>query len=172
MIIIFEGADETGKTNIAEKLAKLHGFSYFKNHQEHKNFTSDSFKNTAFIEAGYLIDLLKQINIPNGIILDRHMPSEWVYSKVYDRETNDSAIWEVDKQLANLNAVMIYCYKQHYEKFDDEIIKFDDIENIKSKYQEYLKHTKIPTLQLETTDENLDREVAEIENFLKDEGIL
>lgn len=168
-IIILEGPDRCGKTEIGKSLAKKRGLSYFKNHNEHKSFTTKTFLNTAFIEAYYLIDMLKQIQFGRrGIILDRHMPSEYVYSTVFNRETDDDGIWTVDTQLSMLGATIIYCYKDYYDDYGDEIIDVAFIDKIKTTYLEYFERTEMPVLYLNTTDEDLERELSEIEEFLSE----
>jgi thymidylate kinase len=113
-IIIFEGPDRCGKSEIGTALAKHLGLSYFKNHAEHDNFSNENFLSTAFTEAFYLLDMLKQVEFKeNGIILDRHIPSEWVYAKTFERETSEALVFKVDEELAKLGAVIIYCYKDH-----------------------------------------------------------
>lgn len=172
-IIIMEGADVTGKSEIGSALANQFGLAYFKNLAEHQSFSDLTFSQTAFVEANYLLCLLKQVEIKeNGIVLDRHIPSEYVYSKVFERETNEDEIWEIDRQLAELGAVIVYCYKDEYKDFDDEVIKFERIEQLKDTYQEYFNKTNMPVLQLNTTDENLERELNEIIPFLKDKEIV
>jgi thymidylate kinase len=166
-IIIFEGPDLCGKTEIGKALSKELKMSYFKNTAEHNSFREDSFTQSAFIESNYLFSLLNQINFPdNGIILDRHMPSEYVYSKVYNRKTNFDLIWETDNKFANLNTTIIYCFKTKYKDFNDEVISFDKIEKIKEMYEDYFSKTKIKVIRLNTTDENLEREIKEIKEKL------
>jgi thymidylate kinase len=166
-ILILEGPDRCGKTEIGKALSKQYFMSYFKNHREHENFTNQTFLGTAFVEAAYIIDMLKQVEFKDfGIIFDRHMPSEYVYSKVYNRPTHEESIWKIDKELADLGAVILYCTKTTYKEFEDEVITLDKIETIKQYYEEYFKHTKMRVIRLDTTDENLEREIYEIGNHL------
>lgn len=166
-IIIFEGPDGVGKTEIGKALAKQRDLSYFKNHSEHHNFTNKKFADTAFVEASYLISLLQQVKFSeNGIILDRHMPSEWVYSQVFNRQTDREAIWKYDQQFSMLGAVIVYCFKDYYKEYDDEIIDHHHIEQIKELYEEYFQQTEMPVLHLNTTDHNLGNQLDEINEFL------
>lgn len=166
-IILFEGPDLCGKTEIGKELSKQLKLSYFKNNTEHDNFRNNTFLQTAFVEAYYLIDMLNQVEFKeNGIILDRHIPSEYVYSKVYDRPTHEESIWKIDEILAGFGATIIYCTKTHYKNFDDEVITLDKIEHIKYFYEEYFAKTKMPVIRLDTTDENLEREISDIKKGL------
>lgn len=166
-IIIFEGPDLCGKTEIGKELSKQYKLSYFKNNCEHENFRNNNFLGTAFVEAFYLLDMLKQVEFKeNGIILDRHIPSEYVYSKVYDRITHEESIWKIDEELADLGATIIYCTKTHYKDFNDEVITLDKIEHIKYFYEEYFTKTKMNVIRLDTTDENLEREISDIKKGL------
>ena len=76
-------------------------------------------------------------------------------------------IWNYDERLANLGAKIIYCFKDKYTHFNDEVISEDRIDEIKYNYHRYLYQTKMPYLKLNTTDEDLDRELKEIMKWLK-----
>lgn len=162
-VFIMEGPDSCGKTEIGKELANVYNMSYFKNIREHKNFISNNFINSAFVEAFYAINLLKQVQFKeNGIIFDRHIPSEYVYSKVFNRETNEEVIWHIDDELANLGAVTIYCYKDFYNTYNDSLIELSRIEELKREYENYLIQTSMDFCRLNTDDENLSRQITDL----------
>lgn len=166
-ILVIEGPDLCGKSEIGQALSHQYFMGYFKNKTEHNNFKNNTFLQTAFVEADYLLSLLKQVEFKDfGIILDRHIPSEYVYSKVYNRQTDEEAIWKIDRELASMGAVILYCTKTEYKKFDDEVISLDKIETIKKYYEEYFTKTKMRVIRLDTTDENLEREIYEVGGHL------
>ena len=166
-VIIFEGPDKSGKTTIAKELAKRYNISYFKNYSEQSNFVDKSFTQSAFIEANYLINILNQVEIKNNtIILDRHMPSEYAYSKTFGRKTNESLIWEYDEKFLKYSTVIIYCYKNDYSEYTDEVVDMNQVNKLKKYYDEYLDKTKLKTLKLETSNEDLSSQINEIHKFI------
>jgi thymidylate kinase len=163
-IIIFEGPDRTGKSEIGQTLADVLNIAYFKNPNEHNNFkeynTLDAFR----YDTKYILSLIQADVFKNsGIILDRHFPSEYVYAKVYNRKTDENLIWHYDNEFAKLNATIIYCYKSTYDDFSDELISENDIKNIRNVYEnDYLKNTKMNIIKLETSNENLQEQISYI----------
>ncbi|MFV2014778.1 MAG: hypothetical protein ACC656_05085, partial [Candidatus Heimdallarchaeota archaeon] len=135
-IILFEGPDRCGKTKIAKELAKILNLEYFKNFKEQINFTAKNTLDAFRYETHYLLQLLQNVKFgTNGIVLDRHFPSEYVYAHAYDRETDDHLVWWFDTEFAKLGTKLIYCYKSKYKKFDDEVIKLEEIKNIRNQYE-------------------------------------
>lgn len=164
MIIIFEGPDRTGKTEIAKALARRLRFPYFKFELEGNGFREqDFFNNLTTYSLPFFTSFLKQTQ-PN-VVIDRFYPSEVVYSKVLGRGYNSAIIEQADHELARLGDVfMIVCTKQEVSEEDEHIDK---------KYYEALAYqykfefpSVIQTLQLDTTDEDLDSQLSEIISFL------
>lgn len=164
-IVIFVGADNSGKTTIAKALKDHTGYQYFKNPIEHQRFISgESFFKRELEHSGPLtLEIIRQCKFDGGgIILDRYTPCEWVYSKVYSRYTNDSVIWDIDSKLCDMNAIIIYCYKTEYSNYSDEIIEESKIPFINKYYMDYLNISKCKSLQLDTTDQDLNSQISKI----------
>ena len=108
-VIIFDGPDGCGKTNISAALSDLMGIPVFKNEFEWDYFDVKS-KNDYFINAikyqhPYLLSYIKQSG--SSIIFDRAHPSEFVYSKVFSRKTDLDALRMCDDMSAVLGAKII-----------------------------------------------------------------
>jgi thymidylate kinase len=162
-LIIFVGPDMCGKTEIGKALAKRMKFQYFKNHSEHKRFKNEDFVNELKHCGPLTIQMYEQIEFEgNGLILDRFTPCEWVYSRVYGRATDEELIWELDNKLAKLEAVIVYCYKDSYKNFEDEVVKEKDIQKIKDEYEKYFKKSKLKVIRLNTTSEDLSEQLREL----------
>jgi len=162
-IIIFIGVDNSGKTTIAQKLSNEIGIPYYKKENEKSLFNNRDL-NILFSEAFYMYSFLDKTGY--SIIRDREYPCEFSLSKVYQRETREDLIWELDNKYFNLNTFFIFCYKDEYKNFSDELISFDKIEEIKNKYEEFLSLTKNKYLKLNTTDENLENQLLKIKEFI------
>jgi len=162
-IILFIGPDNSGKTTIANALSKKVNIPYYKKENEKDTFYKKDL-NVLFSEAFYMFSFLK--NTGYSIIRDREYPCEYVYSSVYNRETNVDLIWELDSKYSTLNTKIIYCYKEKYIDFSDEVVQLSKISELKSYYEIFLKKTKNNILKLDTTTEDLDSQLVSILNFI------
>lgn len=167
-IVIFDGADGCGKTNMALELSKLTNIPYFKNVDEHKYFINN---NSYFINAITYVDTYFTSYLESAkeasIILDRSWPSEWIYSKVFKRPTNDSILNSLDLRHSKLGTKIIIPFKTELKKIVDKYkIINDNINNLMTMSIEFSKWTKCDCLLLNTNDENLDKEMEEIINFI------
>lgn len=163
-ILLFEGPDRCGKTEIGKEIAKVLDLEYFKNFKEQINFSANNTIDAFRYETHYLLQLLQNVKFGKyGIVLDRHFPSEFAYAHAYNREVDDHLVWWFDTEFAKLNTKLIYCYKSQYKKFDDEVIKLEEIKNIREQYEtRYLPLTSMEVIKLDTSDENLEEQVKTI----------
>ena len=153
MIIIFEGHDMTGKSNIAKQLAKELDIKIFKNKRD-KSRWWDS--NIDTIYAGdIIVQMLEQLKI--NLILDRFHGSEYAYARAFNRPYCENNIWVLDKRLAKINTIIIYCYKtkKYYKKDDHDITNIKYYNKIKKEYVNFLKHSECRILKICTNNENL-----------------
>ncbi|MAE81760.1 MAG: hypothetical protein CMB80_03410 [Flammeovirgaceae bacterium] len=170
-IIIFEGPDGCGKTNISMALSKILDIPYFKNRAEWDFFENDPayFKNCLTYGAPFLLSYLQQSQA--SVIEDRGHPSEWVYSRVFNRETNEKVLELVDQKYADLGAKIIVPVRSDYTGVVDQFdsVNAEKLDRIHDVYTEFLKWTACETLVINVDDENLDRELNEIMHFLGEE---
>lgn len=118
MIIFMEGADRVGKTNIGQALAENLRIPYFRMGSQHDNWRKGKFKEALEFDQSYLLEFVKQTGC--SAIIDRAWPSEWVYSRVYGRETNQELLESLDKQWAELGAWIVIPMRYSFEKADDD----------------------------------------------------
>lgn len=170
-IIIFEGPDGCGKTNIAAELSRRLNIPVFKNDQEWSHFgTQDAaeyFRLTAKYSYPFALSLIRQTGL--SVIFDRAHPSEWAYSRVFNRQRCDDLISRGDELCAELGAKIIIPLRSDYSKVYDEYgVQPAHLQALDGLYREYANSvTKCPSLLLNVDDEDLDREVSEIMNFLE-----
>ena len=102
-VIIFEGPDGCGKSNIAQALSDHLGIHTFKNEAEWEHFPkgekTDYFLNAIRFAHPHLLEYFRQTK--TSVILDRAYPSELVYSKIFNRETDMSALRYCDDLCAS-----------------------------------------------------------------------
>lgn len=168
-IVFFCGPDRCGKSEMSKELSKRLGLPYYKASTEHSGFVSnqDRFILDIRYSCPARLDLLKQIG--TGIVYDRGYPCEWVYSRFFNRQTDESAIWWLDDQYANLGAKIIIPVRRSYTGIVDDLNpSIDEIKlsELTSLYGEFSKKTKCEVLELYVDDENLERELIDIMSFL------
>ena len=173
-IIIFDGPDMCGKTEMAQELSSRLGIPYFKNEGEWDFFEKDPkyFANCVRYGATFFCSFLRQSGY--SVIMDRGHHSEWVYSQVFDRETNLSALTAVDKAFAALGAVVIVPFRTSYDGLVDqfEAVTPKRLREIDKKYKKIQEWTACEVFFINVDDEDLEREMTDILGFLQDRGLV
>jgi hypothetical protein len=169
-ILLIEGPDNNGKTHIGQKLSQMLEIPYFKNTDEWGAFLKkpEYFVNTLNYAEPFFLNYLKQTKA--SIILDRSYPSEWVYSKAFNRKTDMHQLQRVDEAYAELGAKIIICHRTDYTNQVDELfpeqIDSSKLVDIDELYNQFAVWTKCKLLRLNVDDENMSREIADINTFL------
>tara|TARA_B100000161_G_C33533483_1_gene407261 strand:+ start:591 stop:1118 length:528 start_codon:yes stop_codon:yes gene_type:complete len=170
MIVAFIGPDMTGKSNIASALSKDIGAPVFKNTGEWKTElgSEDYFVNLLRFGGPFLMDFMKQTK-PN-VILDRFYPCELVYSRAFNRQTDLKAIAWMDNEFSKIHGKFIICLKRNYEGLVDDVypdqLPTEKLIELNDFYKDFYSTTKCESLILYTDDMDIDRQVADIKQFL------
>ena len=169
-IILFDGPDGCGKTNISAALSAKLGIPVFKNEFEWAHFgkvsAEEYFDIAITYQHPYALSLIKQTGM--SVIFDRAHPSEWAYARAFGRRLHDDAVAESDRVSAELGAKLIIPVRSDYSKVYDEYgVKEDQLIQLDLLYREYANITQCDCLVLNVDDEDLDREMTEIMNFLE-----
>jgi len=172
-IIILCGPDRCGKTEIGKELSRVTGIPYFKAISEHDSYlSSKASKREAFLnQLRYadprVFDILKQTG--HSIIFDRAFPCELVYSKVMGRETDMTMLTHMDEMWASINVKIILCQRTSYVGIVDDIdsdIESHMLNELHREYNEFVEWSKCEVYKLNVDDEDLDREVKEVLEFI------
>lgn len=168
-IIIFEGPDRTGKTEMSIELSKRLNIPRFKNSREQKFFKTDPgyFVKALKYADPYFVSFLKQTQ--TSVIIDRSFPSEFVYSRVFDRETDNDMLRMVDTMYADAGAIIIVTHRTSYEGInDDQFAEIDSavLKKLSMCYDDFIAWSSCKVLKLCVDDNNIDREMKEIMTFL------
>jgi hypothetical protein len=169
-IIIFCGADMTGKTEISKALSKKLDIPYFKASTEKNNFkkSPEFFINEMRYADPRMIDIIKQTGL--SLIMDRGFPCEWVYSHAFNRETDNTATFKSDKEFSKLGAKIIICYRNYYDGLIDpdrpDLLIPSKLLEINDLYFKFTKISSCETYCLNVEDENIERELNEILSFI------
>ena len=170
-VIIFDGPDGCGKTNIGQALSKAMGIPYFKNDAEHRFFRSDPHY---FVHAVRYVDTYFTSYLENtgaSIILDRAWPSEWIYSQALDRGTDMDVLRSLDDRHTKLNTMIISPFRssyagvnEQYEEVKDRLVVIDDL------YRQFTDWTNCHVLRINVDTEDLQHQLREILDFIQVAG--
>ena len=161
-IVIYDGPDSCGKSEMAKELSRRLGISYFKNADEHRYFLKDPsyFLNAIRYVDTYFTSYLESSGA--SIILDRAWPSEWIYSQALGRKTDFDLLRELDNRHAKLGTVIVIPSRSSYVKMRDDYESINNnIDTIDTLYHEFAIWTKCIVIKLNVDDEDMDREMRE-----------
>ena len=146
-VMIFEGPDGTGKSSIAKFMSEHFSIPYFKFNAEHHYWRQKSFKTALEFDQPMMLQYLQQTR--NDLIWDRAWPSEWVYSQVFNRETNGKLLSELDKAYSEMGIWIIIPMRDSYENVrPDEIIPKDKIIQIHGMYESFCSWSQCATMRI------------------------
>ena len=135
-LIIFEGPDGCGKTNIAAEVSLMVDIPVYKSGLENDMFFD---KNAQYLTLKYgnyeMINLLDVTNA--SVMFDRFFPSEWVYSQVFKRNSDLDLVLKYDKMWNNLGGKIIWLDKPFMD-VEDELVPQSRYNDLREKYREYM----------------------------------
>lgn len=153
-IIVLDGPDGCGKTNIAQGLSLEHKIPYFKMPHEKDNWRSkdpECWTQELVYGERRQIELLKQTKM--DVVIDRAYPSEWVYSKVFDRYTDIGTLEQCDVAYARMGAYIVIPLRHDYSKCrKDDLVPMERMQEIHDRYLEFTKWTKCSCIVIYTDD--------------------
>ena len=169
MLIIFDGPDGCGKTTIAKEFVRQHPeISYFKNTSEHntiKTHTHEQLKLIHSVQIELFLSMIKQINC--SVLADRSYPSEIVYSRCF-RTIDEDYAKKIDEEHAKIGVKLVFFIKEDHLLNDDEDKLFDNdsLRCIKQGFLQFAKETKCQNIIINTSDENLQKQIETLNNFI------
>jgi thymidylate kinase len=162
--LIIEGVDGTGKTTIANALAPYLNAHVYKSGREHKLFGEKNAQLNVLKWAVY--EQLKMVELCEiDIIFDRLFPSEWVYSKAFNRESDNNLVLSYDRWWNKLGGKIVFLTKSNNTK-DDEIIDKEKYAEIEALYAKYAEESTCDVLVLDTSDEDIAVQINKILEFI------
>jgi deoxyadenosine/deoxycytidine kinase len=172
-VVFFVGPDMCGKTEIAKATAASLDVPYFKASSEHDSYLSSKvtrrevFLNQLRYADPRVFDVLKQSGY--SLVFDRGFPCEWVYSRVFNRETDLTMLQHMDEMWSTIDARVVFCHRSSYEGIVDDLdskITAQVLRDIHVEYENFFVWSKCRHLSLNVDDEDLTREVADVTRFL------
>lgn len=173
MIILFEGFENTGKTEISTELSRLLEIPRYKDTREHKCFSGKSSysQELSLVHETYKILSYFDQGIIKNVILDRDYISEYAYGKIYrpkqyDKYDCENYIWAYDNWYFLNNLYTIFCYKNKYNGYSDPLVQLSDKDKVDKRYLEFFNKTVNKTLMLNTESEDLVDQTFKISKWL------
>lgn len=170
VVVIFDGPDRCGKTNISKAFAWRYGIPYFKNESERTYFDvpdTTYFTNATKYIDSYMASFL--LKTGTSVILDRAWPSEFAYPRVFNRKQDMGILREIDRRWSWLDTRIVITHRSSYVGICDQVhdrITSDKLQLLDEVYHEFADWTMCKTLLLNVDDEDLTRELSLVENFV------
>ena len=158
-IIILEGHDQGGKSHIAAALSKELGIPVFKVQRDKYNWDKNA--NLAY-GTEQITQFIEQSKC--SVILDRFMPSDFMYSRLFDRDVDYDKIWELDLRFSQMNTLLVICYKNEENQIDDiedkDFVNKSQYNEMTKIYRQYAAESNLKVLFLNTSDEDLENQLS------------
>lgn len=167
-VLILEGPDGTGKTSIANRMSTDFGIPYFKFNGEHHYWRNNSFKTALEFDQPMMLQYLQQTK--SDLIWDRAWPSEWVYSHVFERETNLELLKQLDAEYAKMGIWIIITMRKSYSAVKpDEVIPHNKLVQIHDAYDLFCDWSTCSTLRIyvDTFDNDVSKQIEAIKAIVK-----
>lgn len=147
--IIVIGPDGVGKTTIVSHLANMTGAPSFKCPTEKDIFFAGGRSSLVFDHM--LTHFLEQTGY--RFISDRGYPCEWVYSWVFDRETDAKLLGQIDVAHSKLGTKILYLYSSIRPTQEDDIVPMDKYEVVREHYDMFCDDwTDCEVTKIDTAD--------------------
>lgn len=149
LVIIMEGPDGCGKTEIGKALSEILGIPYFKVNSEHENWRKGKFKEALEFDQTYISQFLQQTG--HSCIIDRAYPSEKCYSSVFNRDTNSEVLAEVDDRFSSMGTIIVLCRRtwDGYSAVTDELVEnVGQLRDLDAAYEDFREWTKCNVVEI------------------------
>lgn len=144
--IIVEGPDRVGKTTVVGHISKMLHAPAFKCPSEKQIFKEGGLHSLAFDYT--LTHFLKQTNY--RFVSDRGYPSEYVYSKVFDRETSVELLTRIDDAHRELGTKIVYLYSSVEPTEKDDLVPDGMYWTVKGAYDYFQLHSMARVYAIDT----------------------
>ncbi len=145
--VLVIGPDRVGKTTLVSHLSRKLMVPSFKCPAEKQIFKEGGRSSLAFDYT--LTHFIKQTGC--RFISDRAYPCEWVYSKVFKRETDDDLLKLIDEAHANLGTKILYVHSIVPPTEEDDLVPSEMYWDVSYKYQDFCMWTDCDTMSVDTS---------------------
>ena len=146
--VIVVGPDGVGKTHIVDKISQMMHIPRFKFPSEAKVFRQGQNGQLLF-DLG-LAHFLKQTR--HRFISDRGYPCEWVYSIVFERQTDLDLLLAIDEVHASIHTKILYLWASEQPTEEDELVDAKYYWKVKESYDRFCEWTKCRVYRFDTSE--------------------
>lgn len=146
--ILVVGPDRVGKTTVVAHMSRLTGIPSFKCPAEKQIFRQGGRSSLSFDYT--LTHFLSQTR--HRFISDRAYPCEWVYSRVFGRETDDDLLTLIDQAHANIGTRILYLYSSVAPTEEDDLVPSEKYWDVKRTYDQFCAYTACRVTRVDTAD--------------------
>lgn len=144
--ILVVGPDRVGKTTIVRHLSEILKIPSFKCPAEKSIFREGGRSSLAFDYT--LTHFLRQTG--HRFISDRAYPCEWVYSKVFQRETDAVLLAKIDDMHAELGTQILYLSSSVPPTEPDDLVPMERYEDVRMTYDDFCEWTSVRVTAVDT----------------------
>jgi hypothetical protein len=144
--LLVVGPDRVGKTTLVKHMSEITGMPSFKCPSEKEIFREGGRSSLTFDYT--LTHFLEQTG--HHFISDRAYPCEWVYSKVFKRETDDELLELIDAAHARLGTIVVNVFSSVAPREEDDLVPAEKYWDVAMMYQGFRMWTDCQHLTVDT----------------------
>lgn len=144
--ILVIGPDGVGKTTVARRMSEVTGIPVFKCPAERQIFHEGGRSSLAFDYM--LTHFLQQTGY--RFISDRAYPCEWVYSRVFGRETDGGLLERIDTGHAHLGTRILYLRSSVLPAHEDDLVPPERYWDVRACYDRFAAWTSCVVFEYDT----------------------
>lgn len=146
--VIVVGPDRVGKTTVCRHLSEILGIPGFKFPSEKEIFKNGGKESLRF-DLG-LAEFLRQTG--HRAVFDRGYPCEWVYSRVFGRETDHMMLDRIDTVHAEIGTVIVFLSSSEVPAEEDDLVPRERYHEIREGYRHFLRGSHVNQIVMETDE--------------------
>lgn len=146
--ILVVGPDRVGKTTVSRHIAQELGIPSFKCPTEKQIFRDGGRSSLVFDYT--LTHFMEQTG--HRFVSDRAYPCEWVYAKVFGRETDSILLELIDARHEGMGTRILYLYSDPAPTEEDDLVPAEKYWDVKRMYDAFCEWTSCRVTAVNTAD--------------------
>ncbi len=146
--VIVIGPDRVGKTTVVSHISKILNIPSFKCPAEKQIFKQGGRSSLAFDYT--LTHFIEQTGV--RFISDRGYPCEWVYSKVFGRETDDQLLELIDTGHEHIGTKILYLWSSTVPHEEDDLVPSDRYFDVVEQYDKFRLWSSCRVYSIDTSE--------------------
>lgn len=143
--IIVIGPDRVGKTTLVKHISDTLKIPAFKCPAEKRIFKEGGRSSLAFDYT--LTHFMQQTGV--RFVSDRGYPCEWVYSRVFGRETDDQLLELIDSAHEHIGTKILYVWSSEPPTEEDDLVPSEKYWDVVRMYDEFCRWTSAEVTQVD-----------------------